>query len=581
MLDGLQPQQDYGALSVGALARFIREERQRAPDRDLHLVLDDAAAEAVSWAGGVAWCRSVGATQVSSLNAGAAGGDDALCVVVTNDAKKAQQYKGACVLATAPAFAAPFWRDDDTLPCVVTLANASDAFPVRPWEAPAQWRAADLSPKRRQGLKDVATALAALCEDLKIDASSNVWALGATSRVVGAAVEAQLSAGGRRAALILLDRTADLSVIGAPSECTLERVLAHAPGPLLSAAAALTKTYALPWSLQAADRHLLRRLIAAETHDAALDLLNAFVAERLRRDGLAPPPPKKRGRGAELAANLEALTSMQVRRATHAFDAPAAPLRDASDVVPLGIAVVEGTQRTAKRRTSLEDVLSLDKLLGNLIEHSHASLLECADVISETYERPQTSLSASDAACALVRCLARTRNGADAAAARVARAVQQCADAEDRDAALFVLGLVGVLASTEPPSCAGEAPTLVGRVVQAVLQGSEDALASCNGSLASLGAAALGSLSETVGLGGVFGKAKAAVARTRRRAGDGGALVVVVVLGGLTFAEIRDANAVLRELGARDRVVLGGTRLCTGQDAAEAMFFVDDDGGVS
>ena len=140
---------------------------------------------------------------------------------------------------------------------------------------------------------------------------------------------------------------------------------------------------------------------------------------------------------------------------------------------------------------------------------------------------------------------------------------------------------MGVLASTEPPSCPGPSPTLVGRVLQAVLQGGEDGLASCNGSLASLGAAALGSLSETVGLGGVFGKAKAAVARTRRRAGDGGALSVVVVLGGLTFSEIRDANAVLRELGARDRVVLGGTRLCTGQGAAEALFFVDDDGGVS
>ena len=51
----------------------------------------------------------------------------------------------------------------------------------------------------------------------------------------------------------------------------------------------------------------------------------------------------------------------------------------------------------------------------------------------------------------------------------------------------------------------------------------------------------------------------------------------MIVLGGLTFSEIRDANAVLEELGARDRVVLGGTRLCTGQDVAEALFFADDE----
>ena len=91
--------------------------------------------------------------------------------------------------------------------------------------------------------------------------------------------------------------------------------------------------------------------------------------------------------------------------------------------------------------------------------------------------------------------------------------------------------------------------------------------------------AGLGSLSETVGLGGVFGKVKAAVAdrAPRRRAGDGGALIIMIVLGGLTFSEIRDANAVLEELGARDRVVLGGTRLCTGQDVAEALFFADDE----
>ena len=46
MLDGLQPQKlDAGALSVGALARLMREERQRQPDKKIHLVLDGKAAE--------------------------------------------------------------------------------------------------------------------------------------------------------------------------------------------------------------------------------------------------------------------------------------------------------------------------------------------------------------------------------------------------------------------------------------------------------------------------------------------------------------------------------------------------------
>ena len=41
MLDGLQPQKlDVGALSVGALARLLREERQRQPDKKIHLVLE-------------------------------------------------------------------------------------------------------------------------------------------------------------------------------------------------------------------------------------------------------------------------------------------------------------------------------------------------------------------------------------------------------------------------------------------------------------------------------------------------------------------------------------------------------------
>ena len=59
MLDGLQPQKlDAGALSVGALARLMREERQRQPDKKIHLVLDDRAAEAVGWAGGAALAGS-------------------------------------------------------------------------------------------------------------------------------------------------------------------------------------------------------------------------------------------------------------------------------------------------------------------------------------------------------------------------------------------------------------------------------------------------------------------------------------------------------------------------------------------
>ena len=575
MLDGLQPQKlDAGALSVGALARLLREERQRQPDKKIHLVLDDRAAEAVGWAGGAAWCRQVGAAHVYALGADVPDTDDVLRVVVTNDVEKARQQYGACVVAAAPAFAAPFYAPDETLPCLVSLA--SDAFPVRPWEAPADWRAGDLPERRRRGLKDLANQLTALCADLRIDAAGNVWALGDTAGAVGAAVDAQLSPGsGRRAALVLLDRTADLSVVGAPPDGALERIMAHfsGEGPLLSAAADLATAYDAPWVSNACDRALLRKVVAAASHDDALDLLNEAVAERLTKYGIAPPVQKKRGRGAALAAHLEALLKGDApTKASSAFTVPETPLRDVSDVAPLAVAAVEATQRTAKRRTSLEDVLALDKLVANLVAHANAGLLECADVVAETYERKTTSLTASDAACALVRCLSLTRDGADAAAQRVARAVQSCADDDDRDAALFVLGLVGVLSTR---ACGP--PGLVGRVVEAVLRGNDDGLT--RPGLGAAASAALGSLSETVGLGGVFGKVKAAVAdrAPRRRAGDGGALIIMIVLGGLTFSEVRDANAVLGELGARDRVVLGGTRLCTGQDVAEALFFADDE----
>ena len=574
MLDGLQPQKlDAGALSVGALARLMREERQRQPDKKIHLVLDDRAAEAVGWAGGAAWCRQVGAAHVYALGADVPDTDDVLRVVVTNDVETARQRYGACVVAAAPVFAAPFYAPDEALPCLVSLA--SDAFPVRPWEAPADWRAGDLPERRRRGLKDLANQLVGLCADLRIDAAGNVWARGATAGAVGAAVDAQLSPGsGRRAALVLLDRTADLSVVGAPPDGALERIMAHFSGEkLMSAAADLAKAYDAPWVSNACDRALLRKVVAAASHDDALDLLTEAVAARLQLYGIAPPVQKKRGRGAALAAHLEALLKgAPPTKASRAFAVPEKPLRDVSDLAPLGVAAVEATQRTAKRRTSLEDVLALDKLLANLVAHANAGLLECADVVAETYERKTTSLTASDAACALVRCLSLTRDGADAAAQRVARAVQSCADDDDRDAALFVLGLVGVLSTR---ACGP--PGLVGRVVEAVLRGNDDGLT--RPGLGAAASAALGSLSETVGLGGVFGKVKAAVAdrAPRRRAGDGGALIIMIVLGGLTFSEVRDANAVLGELGARDRVVLGGTRLCTGQDVAEALFFADDE----
>ena len=186
------------------------------------------------------------------------------------------------------------------------------------------------------------------------------------------------------------------------------------------AAADLTKA-STRLVMNACDRALLRRVVAAASHDDALDLLNEAVAERLQLYGIAPPPPKKRGRGAALAAHLEALLKGAPQPASSAFDVPDKPLRAISDIAPLGVAVVEATQRTAKRRTSLEDVLALDKLLANLVAHANAGLLECADVVAETYERKTTSLTASDAACALVRCLALTRDGADAAATRRAR----------------------------------------------------------------------------------------------------------------------------------------------------------------
>ena len=517
MLDGLQPQKlDAGALSVGALARLMREERQRQPDKKIHLVLDDRAAEAVGWAGGAAWCRQVGAAHIYALGADVPDTDDVLRVVVTNDVEKARQQYGACVVAAAPAFAAPFHGDDARCPA---WSRSRRTLPVRPWEAPADWRAGDLPERRRKGLKDLATELAALCADLRIDAAGNVWALGDTAGAVGAAVDAQLQqGGGRRAALVLLDRTADLSVVGAPPDGALERIMAHfsGEGPLLSAAADLTKAYDAPWVMNACDRALLRRVVAAASHDDALDLLNEAVAERLQLYGIAPPPPKKRGRGAALAAHLEALLKGAPQPASSAFDVPDKPLRAISDIAPLGVAVVEATQRTAKRRTSLEDVLALDKLLANLVAHANAGLLECADVVAETYERKTTSLTASDAACALVRCLALTRDGADAAAQRVARAVQSCADNDDRDAALFVLGLVGVLSTRV---CGP--PGLVGRVVDAVLRGNDDGLT--RPGLGAAASAALGSLSETVGLGGVFGKVglrspiEPAAARGRRR----------------------------------------------------------------
>ena len=70
------------------------------------------------------------------------------------------------------------------------------------------------------------------------------------------------------------------------------------------------------------------------------------------------------------------------------------------------------------------------KLVANLVAHANAGLLECADVVAETYERKTTSLTASDAACALVRCLSLTRDGADAAAHKHAAPEER--DPDDR-----------------------------------------------------------------------------------------------------------------------------------------------------
>ena len=71
-----------------------------------------------------------------------------------------------------------------------------------------------------------------------------------------------------------------------------------------------------------------------------------------------------------------------------------------------------------------------------------------------------------------------------------------------------MLGLVGVLYESV------RAPGLVGRVVDAVLRGNDDGLT--RPGLGAAASAALGSLSETVGLGGVFGKSGAAVADRAR-----------------------------------------------------------------
>ena len=137
-----------------------------------------------------------------------------------------------------------------------------------------------------------------------------------------------------------------------------------------------------------------------------------------------------------------------------------------------------------------------------------------------------------------------------------------------------MLGLVGVL-STE---CAWPPRAHVGRVVDAVLRGNDDGLT--RPGLGAAAAAATAGVAERDGRAGrrLRQSSAAAVAdrAPRRRAGDGGALIIMIVLG--VLGRFRKSATPTRFWGssARGTASSSAARGCARGDVAEALFFVDD-----
>ena len=359
----------------------LREERQRQPDKKIHLVLDDRAEFEAPWDG-----------RAAPRGVGKSGADvylpaqqhvtrfDVLRVVVTNDVAKARQRYGACVVAAAPAFASlRSTCDDARLPCLVSLA--SDAFSTRPcgqWEAPADSlcrgrpaRAAEKGasrtwrPCRTRRLPDLSNR--------PIDGGQRLGAGGhGGRRRRRPSTPSSRSGGGGGRGAVLLDRTAcpKARCVGGPtarsreSWRTFHGVAAYCPARTSRRPDAPGSAFACA-SLIATRRRMPAR--------------RTTTPWKLMRPSPSDPSTVSRhhhvksGARAALAAHLEALlkgsplkASSRLRRARTSRCAPSAHR-----------AARRRRRRrpaAAKRRTSLEDVLALDKLLANLVAHATGGL---------------------------------------------------------------------------------------------------------------------------------------------------------------------------------------------------------------
>ena len=612
-------------LALEPLARLLRREQQN--NKEVHLVLDDGAQEVLRWSGGVE--GAVADLGVASVRALPAAGEPCPCdgsVVVVAlcdafDAKRCAAFAaaaravvaassaadaaaardrfagdGSVVVEEAPLlFSAPFGGGDDSLPQFFALADATSArcFPVLPWDVaaePERWRADDVDDVSRARLKHLATRVADATRALRLDASKNAWSLGRTSALVGQALALRLEAHAERsplplpkAALVLVDRTADLAAACAASPACVDRALRYLPraaprsadvalgagddgtkaGAPLSAVENLRKLYGITPSLAAGDRRLVRSLAATKENDAALELIAAAANARCKAAGKPPPRPKPgRGKGAEATEQLKALLAPPAppgaaRPAWGGAASSAAVAVDVEDLAAAAFCCVEATQRTRKGGP-LEHVLALQTLVGRLADASDAGLEELLSVVAEAAARAK--LPALDALAVAVQAAARC--GVPGGAPRALDALAACVG-EERRRELDRLPALAALAAALPPRPAGPASTRLGAVVEAALAGAEDhGLAPVGGELATFGAAAAGALGI-----GRFLKANQAA----RRVGDGAEVLVFFVIGGLTLAELRDVGDVLLRHPGK-RVVLGSTGLATADAVAARLF---------
>ncbi|KAJ1445311.1 hypothetical protein M885DRAFT_626296 [Pelagophyceae sp. CCMP2097] len=510
------------------------------------------------------------------------------------------------------------------LPPLFTLAasGAARCFPVLAAELPpgaragGAFRADEVAPARRAELKDLAREVRRALAQLGLDARRRVWALGATSALVGTAVVADLDAEFERAegaappffarprdaaSLVLLDRTCDLASVLALADCgVVARALltfrADAPPGAAApprcdvalrmprwtcAAAALPAAATTPlpalekieaaWPAapalsDGAARDLLRRVSAA-THDAGLALLaDECRAAAVQAGRPAAPPKAGRGRGAELDAQLKALVATAPRDGVFAAwgddDGGGFHGGGCAALAPLSAAAIEAAQRTSKKsKSTFDDVAGLEglqlRLLGAGAGHDElAGVL--ADAVARAPGSARLAMTRDDAARLALRgaalCAAEGRDAlGDEARGRLA-----AANVVDDDAAFDVLEQLGAAAaagSTARRSLGADAAAprpLVADLVRGLVDRRPVVGLAHVGGALESFGAALGG---AVGLGRLGRLGRGLLQRAAKRAGqpaDDGAVVVVFVVGGITVDEVRAVADALRDAAAND-----------------------------